>query len=157
MSAPAERAGGMRIIGAAFGLGFSIGPAVGGLSAHYLGPSAPGLVAAGLSLVNFVSAYFILPESLRQEHRTVRALWDLSHIGGAFRSPELAPLMLAWSLAPLAFSGYTVALPLWAGAVLGWREQQLGRFFPVIGAPPALAPGPVFVPPSRRRGARTLL
>src|SRR5260370_5038317 len=81
LTTPAERSRGMGIIGAAFGLGFIIGPAVGGLSAHYLGPSAPGLVAAGLSLLNFLSAYFILPESLRQEHRTVRALVDFSHIG----------------------------------------------------------------------------
>jgi MFS family permease len=157
LTPPAERSRGMGIIGAAFGLGFIIGPAVGGLSAHYLGPSAPGLVAAGLSLVNFVSAYFILPESLRQEHRTVRALWDFSHIGDAFRSQQLAPLMLAWSLAPFAFSGYTVALPLWAGAVLGWREQQLGWFFTVIGATAAVVQGLVFGALSRRVGDRTLL
>ncbi len=157
MTTPAERSRGMGIIGAAFGLGFIIGPAVGGLSAHYLGPSAPGLVAAGLSLLNFLSAYFILPESLRQEHRTVRALWDFSHIGDAFRSPQLAPLMLAWSLAPFAFSGYTVALPLWAGAVLGWREQQLGWFFTVIGATAAVVQGLVFGGLSRRVGDRTLL
>ena len=67
-----ERSRGMGVIGAAFGLGFIIGPAVGGLSAHYLGPAAPGLVAAGLSLLNFVSAYLILPESLRAEHRSER-------------------------------------------------------------------------------------
>jgi MFS transporter, DHA1 family, tetracycline resistance protein len=157
MTPPAERSRGMGILGAAFGLGFIIGPAVGGLSAHYLGPSAPGLVAAGLSLVNFVSAYFILPESLREEHRTVRALWDFSHIGDAFRRPQLAPLMLAWSLAPFAFSGYTVALPLWAGAVLGWREQQLGWFFTVIGATAAVVQGLVFRVLSRRVADRTLL
>src|SRR5438445_6682936 len=64
ITSPAERSRGMGVIGAAFGLGFILGPAVGGLSAHYLGPAAPGLVAAGLSLANFVSAYAILPESL---------------------------------------------------------------------------------------------
>src|SRR5256714_9956848 len=51
ITTPAERSRGMGIIGAAFGLGFIIGPAVGGLSAHYLGPSAPGMVAAGVQLV----------------------------------------------------------------------------------------------------------
>jgi MFS transporter, DHA1 family, tetracycline resistance protein len=157
MTSPTERSRGMGIIGAAFGLGFIIGPAVGGLSAHYLGPSAPGLVAAGLSLANFISAYLILPESLGQEHRTVRALWDFSHIGDAFRRPRLAPLMLAWSLAPFAFSGYTVALPLWAGAALGWREQQLGWFFTVIGATAAVVQGLVFGTLARRVGERALL
>src|SRR5256886_6728493 len=79
ITTPAERSRGMGIIGAAFGLGFIIGPAVGGLSASYLGPSAPGLVAAGLSVVNFVSAYPILPRSLKAEHRTERDPGDFSH------------------------------------------------------------------------------
>src|SRR5690242_14176154 len=52
-TSPAERSRGMGMIGAAFGIGFVIGPALGGLAAHYFGPAAPGLVASGLSLVNF--------------------------------------------------------------------------------------------------------
>src|SRR5881397_4243641 len=157
ITTPAERSRGMGIIGAAFGLGFIIGPAVGGLSAHYLGPSAPGLVAAGLSLVNFVSAYFVLPESLKAEHRTERELWDFSHIGDAIQHPRLAPLMLAWLLAPFAFSGYTVALPLWAGVTFGWREQQLGWFFTVIGVTAAIVQGYAFGKLARRFGERVLL
>lgn len=157
LTTPAERSRGMGIIGAAFGLGFIIGPAVGGLSAHYLGPAAPGLVAAGLSLANFVSAYFILPESLRQEHRAVRDPWDLSHIGEAIRTPRLAPLMAAWALAPFAFSGYTVALPLWAGVSLGWREQELGWLFTVIGATAAVVQGYLFGKLAGRFGDRRLL
>src|SRR5437667_9262903 len=102
ITTPVERSRGMGIIGAAFGLGFILGPAVGGLSAHYLGPAAPGLVAAGLSLANFVSAYAILPESLRAEHRSERGTWDLSHIGDAVRTPKLAPRMAAWGIAPFA-------------------------------------------------------
>ena len=157
ITTPAERSRGMGIIGAAFGLGFIIGPAVGGLSAYYLGPSAPGLVAAGLSVVNFVSAYLILPESLKAEHRTERDLGDFSHIGDAIQTPRLAPLMLAWLVAPFAFSGYTVALPLWAGVTLGWREQQLGWCFTVIGATAAVVQGYAFGKLARRFGDRALL
>ena len=157
ITTPAERSRGMGIIGAAFGLGFIIGPAVGGLSAHYLGPSAPGLVAAGLSLINFVSAYFVLPESLKTEHRTERELWDFSHIGDALRDPRLAPLMFAWLLAPFAFSGYTVAIPLWAGATFGWQERELGWFFTVIGATAAVVQGYAFGKLARRVGDRLLL
>ena len=157
ITTPAERSRGMGIIGAAFGLGFIIGPAVGGLSAYYLGPSAPGLVAAGLSVVNFVSAYLILPESLKAEHRTERDLGDFSHIGDAIQTPRLAPLMLAWLVAPFAFSGYTVALPLWAGVTLGWRERQLGWFFTVIGATAAVVQGYAFGKLARRFGDRALL
>jgi len=157
ITTPVERSRGMGIIGAAFGLGFIIGPAVGGLSAYYLGPSAPGLVAAGLSVVNFVSAYLILPESLKAEHRTERDLGDFSHIGDAIQTPRLAPLMLAWLVAPFAFSGYTVALPLWAGVTLGWRERQLGWFFTVIGATAAVVQGYAFGKLARRFGDRALL
>src|SRR6266700_3524406 len=157
ITTPAERSRGMGVIGAAFGLGFILGPAVGGLSAHYLGPAAPGLVAAGLSLANFVSAYLVLPESLKAEHRSERQLWDFSHIGDAIRNPRLAPLMLAWLLAPFAFSGYTVAIPLWAGVTFGWREQELGWFFTVIGATAAVVQGYAFGKLARRFGDRALL
>jgi len=154
---PAERSRGMGVLGAAFGLGFVIGPAIGGLSAHYLGPAAPGLVAAGLSLVNFVSALVILPESLRPEHRTERNPWDLSHIGDALRNPRLGALMAAWGIAPFAFAGYSVALPLWAGVVFGWREQQLGWLFTVIGTTAAVVQGYLFGRLTRRLGDRRLL
>ena len=119
ITTPAERSRGMGVIGAAFGLGFI-------MSAHYWGPAAPGLVAAGLSLANLISAYAILPESLSMEHRTTRGTWDFSHITDAIRDPQLGPLMAAWGIAPFAFAGYSVALPLWAGVVFGWHEQQLG-------------------------------
>src|SRR6184192_3148891 len=132
ITTPAERSRGMGIIGAAFGLGFIIGPALGGLSAHYLGPAAPGLVAAVLSLANFVSAYLVLPESLEA-------------------------LMIAWALAPFAFSGYTVAIPLWANLTFGWREQQLGWFFTVIGVTAAIVQGYGFGKLARRFGDRRLL
>src|ERR1041384_8059340 len=71
------------------------------------GMRAAGLVPAALSLDIFVAAYLVLPESLKAEHRTERPLWDLSHIGDAIRHPRLGPLMIAWALAPFAFSGYT--------------------------------------------------
>lgn len=157
ITTPAERSRGMGVIGAAFGLGFIIGPALGGLSAHYWGPAAPGLVAAGLSLLNFISAYFILPESLRLEHRTTRGTWDLSHITDAIRNPQLAPLMAAWAVAPFAFAGYSVALPLWAGVMFGWHEQQLGWLFTVIGLTAALVQGYFFGKMARRTGDRALL
>jgi multidrug resistance protein len=152
-----DRSRGMGVIGAAFGLGFIIGPAIGGLSSHYLGKAAPGLVAAGLSLANFVLAFFILPESLRAEHRTVRPLWDFSHVGAALRDPKLGPLMAAWAIFPFAFAGYSVALPLWAGVVFNWREPQLAWLFTVIGLTAALVQGYLFGKMAKRVGDRALL
>ena len=63
-----ERSKGMGLIGAAFGLGFIFGPAIGGVMSHF-SLSAPLLFAAGLAAVNAVAVYLFLPESLSREHR----------------------------------------------------------------------------------------
>src|SRR5881397_1666186 len=100
ITTPAERSHGMGVVGAAFGIGFSLGPAIGGFAHHWGGDAAPGLVAVALSLANFVSAYFILPESLKRELRVKRPLFDLGHIAEAIARPRLRPLMVVWALVP---------------------------------------------------------
>ena len=157
ITTPAERSRGMGMVGAAFGIGFSLGPALGGFAAHYGGATAPGLVAVGLSLANFVSAYFILPESLKHEHRVKRPIFDLRHIGEAISRPRLRPLLAVWALVPLAFAGYTVALPLHASAVLGWKERELAILFTIIGVTAATVQGYFFGKIVRRTGERTLV
>src|SRR5712664_902032 len=157
ITTPAERSRGMGMVGAAFGIGFSLGPAIGGFSAHYLGPSAPGLVAVGLSLANFVSAYFILPESLKHELRVRRPLFDLWHIVEAVARPKLRPLMIVWALTPVAFAGYTVALPLHASKTLHWTERDLAILFTIIGVTAAAVQGYFFRKIARRTGERALV
>jgi MFS family permease len=157
ITTPAERSRGMGMLGAAFGLGFTLGPVVGGVAHHFGGEAAPGLVAATLSLINCVSAYFILPESLKMEHRTRRPLLDFGHIGEVLSRPRLRPLMFVWLLAPFAFAGYTVALPLHAGRAFGWTETQLGWFFGEVGFTAALVQGVLFGKLARRWGERLLL
>src|SRR6184192_4467785 len=154
---PAERARGMGTIGAAFGIGFVLGPMIGGLADHYLGHRAPGLIAAGLSLVNFLSAGAILRESLATEHRTARPLLDFGHMREALGREQLRPLMLVWLIAPFAFAGYTVALPLHATAALGWGAKELGWLFVVIGVIAAAVQGFLFGRLERHTGARALL
>lgn len=68
ISTPEKRAQNFGIIGAAFGLGFIIGPVIGGLSAQW-GANVPFLVAAALTLLNLLYGYFVLPESLLKENR----------------------------------------------------------------------------------------
>ena len=157
ISSPAERSRAMGMVGAAFGLGFSLGPAIAGFSDHYLGPTAPGLVAVALSLANFVSAYFILPESLAPEHRVKRPLLDLGHIGEALARPRLRALMTVWALVPLAFAGYTAILPLQAFATLGWGKRELALLFTLIGVTAASVQGYFFGRIVRRSGERALV
>ncbi|MFO0751041.1 MAG: MFS transporter, partial [Myxococcota bacterium] len=88
-----ERARGMGLLGAAFGMGFIIGPAVGGVLSQ-VSPAAPFWFAAGLSTLNFVLAWRILPETHPVEKRGRRAgpLFALLEIGGAGRFPNLPKL-----------------------------------------------------------------
>lgn len=68
ISTPEKRAQNFGLIGAAFGLGFIIGPVMGGILGHY-GMKLPFLVAAGLTFVNWAYGYFVLPESLPKRYR----------------------------------------------------------------------------------------
>ncbi len=153
----ADRSRGMGVIGAAFGLGFIVGPALGGLAAHYGGPAAPAWVAVLLCVANFVSAYFILPESLPAARRSHRPLLDFAHLGQAMTRPQLRGVMLFFGIMPLAFAGYTVALPLYAGATFGWHERELGWFFTIVGFVAAVVQGYLFGRIAKRVGDRTLL
>jgi len=157
ITSPAERSRGMGIVGAAFGIGFSAGPALGGLADHFLGHRWPGLVGVVLSLANFVSAYFILPESLKAELRVKRSLFDLRHIVHAIKRPRLRPLMVVWALTPLGFAGYTAALPYRAISELGWKQLQLTFLFIIIGVTAAAVQGYFFGKVVRRTGERALV
>ena len=69
ISTPENRAQNFGLIGAAFGVGFMIGPALGGALGTYFGPKSPFLFAAGLTFLNWLYGFFILPESLSPENR----------------------------------------------------------------------------------------
>jgi DHA1 family tetracycline resistance protein-like MFS transporter len=86
---PEERAKAFGLMGAAFGLGFIIGPAIGGILGEF-GPRVPFFVAAGVSIINFIYGYFVLPETLPPDLRRPLA------------SP--APILLAFSKSSLPIS-----------------------------------------------------
>lgn len=70
ITTPADRAKGMGLIGAAFGIGFTLGPPIGGISAAKLGLAAPGVIAGTFCLLNLILAYFRLDETVTEEMKT---------------------------------------------------------------------------------------
>jgi len=156
VTSPAERSRGMALMGAALGLGFIVGPALGGLAGHVGGAKAVGLLGATLCLANYVSAALILGESLDTERRTRRSLLDVEHLRRGLADPALRAAFVAFACIPFAFSGYWVALPLHAKATFGWTERELGWFFAIIGAVAAIVQGYVFGRLARRVSDRWL-
>jgi MFS family permease len=157
VTTPSERSRGMGLIGAAFGIGFVVGPALGGVAVHYGGPPAAGLAAATLCGINFISAASLLKESLHAEHRVHRPLLDVAHMRRGLTDARMGPLFMAFGLIPFAFSGYMVAFPLFAGADFGWAERELAVFFTMVGAVAAVVQGWFFGRISRVLRDRTLV
>ena len=69
ISTPEKRTQNFGLVGVAFGVGFIIGPVIGGLAGNWWGPRAPFMVAAGFTLLNVLYGYFFVPESLPKENR----------------------------------------------------------------------------------------
>jgi predicted MFS family arabinose efflux permease len=154
---PSQRSRGMGLVGAAFGLGFIVGPALGAVASHYGGLRAVGFVAAGLCLLNLASAFLVLKESLRQEHRAARPLVDTTHLRRGFRDARFRHTFAVFGLIPFAFSGYVVAVPLFAEREFDWGSAQLGVLFTVVGVIAASVQGYLFGKVQRHTGDRPLI
>jgi len=160
---PEERAKGMGLIGAAFGLGFIIGPALGGLLAGNDPATAdvetPAWVAAALSFVALCGVVLLLPESLPADRRGVRgsSRSRLSAISDVLRRPVLSRLILIFFLVILAFAGMESTFALWAIEQFGWGPRQVGYVFAYVGVLSALLQGGLIGPLTRRFGEERLL
>jgi len=133
---PEKRAASFGMIGAAFGLGFILGPAVGGLLGS-VGPRMPFWCAAAVSLLNAMYGYFVLPESLSTERRSTFSWRRANPIGSLklLRShPELAGLAMANFLANVAHVVLPSTFVLYAGYRYGWDETAVGMTLAGVGA-----------------------
>ena len=92
VSTPEKRAQNFGLLGAAFGIGFIIGPVIGGVLGQY-GSRVPFFAAAGLTLVNWLYGYFILPESLPKENRRPFS-WRRANPMGTLKQLRLYPVIL---------------------------------------------------------------
>jgi DHA1 family tetracycline resistance protein-like MFS transporter len=130
-----QRAARFGMLGAAFGLGFVIGPAAGGIFGA-IDPRMPFWVAAVLSLLNGCYGLFVLPESLPREKRTAFAWRRANPVGSLvlLRShPELSRLAVAKFLTDLAHVVLPSVFVLYAGYRYGWNERAVGLALAVVG------------------------
>jgi MFS transporter, DHA1 family, tetracycline resistance protein len=140
---PAGRAKAFGIMGAAFGLGFVIGPAIGGLLGAY-GPRVPFFAAAGISLINFLFGYFVLPETLKPEQRR-RFEWARANPFGTFSIFKsyrgVLPLCAVLFIYFFATSVYPAIWPFWGIAKFGWSETMIGLTLAAFGILMAVTQG----------------
>lgn len=146
------------LVGAAFGFGFIIGPALGGLMAEF-GPRAPFWLAAGLSLANGCFGLFILPESLPAERRTrfsFRRANPLGAIGLLVQRP-LRPIAAAYFLSQLAHVVLPSVFVLYAQYRYGWGEGMVGATLAIVGGATAFVQWVLLPRAVRRLGERRML
>jgi MFS family permease len=158
---PEKRARGMGMIGAAFGLGFIIGPALGGIVAGNDIATAdlrsPGLMAAALSLTAFFGVVFFLKESLPAGLPERPRKSRLAALREALGRKALARLIAVFFLTILAFAGMEATFALWAMAQFGWGPAQIGYVFTYVGLLSAVMQGGLIGRLTARFGEEKLL
>ncbi len=130
-----DRAKGMGLIGAAFGLGFVFGPAIGGVLSRW-GVEVPFLFAAGLCFANTILLYFRLPETVTPDHPArVSAAGGrgFSQLVQSLRNPRLGFVLSIYFLFIVAFSIMTTSFSLYTMFRFGYDAQHTGYLFTYVG------------------------
>ena len=154
-----DRARGLGLIGAAFGLGLIAGPVLGGLLSLYsLG--APAFAASALALCNVAFGFFVLPESLPLTRRTSTPILELnpvSQLAGVLGVGSIRALLLAVFLLNLSFAGLLTNFPLFSNARFGWDATANAFFFAFVGVCAVLTQGVLLGRLQPRFGEKRLL
>ena len=142
ISPPEKRAANFGLMGAAFGLGFIIGPGIGGILGEQFGPRAPFFAVAALGAINLAFGYFALPETLQPENRRPFN-WKRANAFGNFIQFRQYPVMLPiaatlflsqlahWTF-PSVWSYYAIEKFAWSEAHIGWSLMFVGLTAAVV-------------------------
>lgn len=143
ISEPQQKAARFGLIGAAFGLGFVLGPMIGGLLGEY-GTRAPFYAAAALAALNLVFGFFVMPETVTDATRRPLTLARANPFG-AFANvalnPELRRLLVLFFLYQVAFFVYPAIWAFFTTARFGWSESTIGGSLAAFGVAMALVQG----------------
>jgi MFS family permease len=155
ISPPDKRARTFGLIGVAFGLGFILGPFVGGLLASIAVP-LPVWVATGFAVLNLLVVLIVLPETLPQHSRRdlprKRDLNPFARIGQVLLDPSVGRLCAAFFLFFLAFNGFTAILVLYFKQRFGWGPELATAAFLVVGIVATVVQGGLIGPLVKRLG-----
>jgi len=151
---PEDRARGMGLIGAAFGMGFVLGPAMGGVLSGIALP-APGYAAGALAALNGVAAFFVLkePASHVVAQRKPRFAALVTELG----RPGIRRIIVIYLLVVFAFAGMESTFALLSEHRYGLTASTVGYVFAFLGVIIAVVQGGLIGPLTRRFGERTLL
>ncbi len=133
-----NRTQGMGVIGAAFGLGFIVGPVIGGVLSQW-GYDVPAYAAAGLAALNVATILLLLPESLSDERKAElaarhrRPLIDLPDMAAKVRRPRLGPLLIIRLFASLGAALFMSMFTLWAMTRLGLNARVTSNLLAYFG------------------------
>jgi DHA1 family tetracycline resistance protein-like MFS transporter len=131
-----NRARGMGMVGAAFGLGLMAGPALGGLLSRY-GLYVPAFTASAIALSNVIFGFFVLPESLPPEKREIKSISQIFNWGKQFtsllRQANIQKFLAAMFLLNLAFAGLQSNFPLYSNFRFHWTPTQNSFFYLYVG------------------------
>lgn len=130
-----NRTKGMGLIGAAFGLGFVFGPAIGGILSRW-GINVPFIFAGGLALINVILLYFLLPETITPDHParvSAASGRGLGQLIASFKNRRLAFVMTIYFLAIVAFSILTAVFTLFMLFRFGYDPWHAGWIFAFVG------------------------
>lgn len=156
ISAPEEKAKNFGLLGAAFGVGFILGPVIGGLLADF-GSRAPFFAAAAIAFANMLFGYFVLPESLKQQ--TKRPFdWKRANPFGAFRQmkklPSMMPMLLVFLLLSIAFFVYPAVWAFFGRAQFDWDARMVGLSLAAYGLGIVIIQGALIRPILTRFGEK---
>ena len=157
ISADEDKAKNFGILGAAFGVGFILGPLLGGLLAEY-GSRAPFLAAALSAFLNMLFGYFVLPETVTA---TIRRpfKWQRANPFGTFRQmqklPGLLPLLSVFLLLSIAFFVYPAIWAYFGRAQFSWDAGMVGVTLACYGLGVIIIQGGLIRPILRKLGERT--
>lgn len=148
ISTSEDKAKNFGLLGAAFGIGFILGPMIGGLLAEY-GSRAPFFAAAAITFANMLFGYFVLPESVTEQTKR-RFEWRRANPFGTFKQmkklPALMPMLIVYLLLSIAFFVYPSVWAFFGRAQFNWDARMVGLSLAAYGFGIAIIQGVLIRP-----------